>query len=184
MSKTQNLRVLAFSSHTFDASLIDMLTVLMVGGCVCIPDDETRLNNLAGAINDLRVNWADLTPTVVRFLEPAMVPGLETIVLAGEQMSQSNLDTWSRIVISDLLLTLKNSPLTHCRISSMDTAPANALCPLVSTPTSRLIAIRRTSDFLSESAHGLWIPKITISSCQLAVWVNYSPRAQLWLVAI
>jgi non-ribosomal peptide synthetase component F len=179
LSKTQDLRVLAFSSHSFDASLIDMLTVLMVGGCICIPDEETRLNNLAGAINDLRVNWATLTPTVVRFLEPAMVPGLETIVLAGEPMSQSNLDPWSRIVIFDIYLTLKNFPLTHCRISSMHTVPANALWLLVSTPTSRLIAIRRTSDFLSESVHGLWIPRITISSCQLAVWVNYSPRAQL-----
>ncbi|KAH7344235.1 hypothetical protein BKA66DRAFT_580205, partial [Pyrenochaeta sp. MPI-SDFR-AT-0127] len=98
LSSTQDLRVLAFSSHSFDASLIDMLTVLMVGGCICIPDEENRLNNLAGVINDMRVNWATLTPTVVRFLEPAMVPGLETIVLAGEAMSQSNLDTWSRIV--------------------------------------------------------------------------------------
>ena len=83
-----------------------MLTVLMIGGCICIPDEETRLNNLAGAINDMRINWATLTPTVVRFLEPAMVPGLETIVLAGEPMSQSNLDTWSQIVRFSKLVVL------------------------------------------------------------------------------
>ncbi len=99
MSDAPDLRGLAFSSHAFDASLVETLTVLMVGGCICIPDEEKRLNNLAGAINDLRVNWASVTPTVVRFLEPRMVPGFRTIVLVGEAMSQTDLDQWSQIVI-------------------------------------------------------------------------------------
>jgi len=161
-----------------------MLTVLMVGGCICIPNEENRLNNLAGVINDMRVNWATLTPTVVRFLEPEMVPRLETIVLAGEAMSQPNLDTWSRIVISSLSPVHNPIPLTLCRILLMPMARVNALSPHVLTPTSELIAIRRILDFPSVSAHGLWTPKATTGFCQLAVWVNYWPKAQLWLAAI
>lgn len=160
-----------------------MLTVLMVGGCICIPDEENRLNNLAGVINDMRVNWATLTPTVVRFLEPAMVPGLETIVLAGEAMSQSNLDTWSRIVIP-ASHPHNIIPLTPSRISLMPTVRVNALSLHALTPTLEPIAIRRILDFPSVSAHGLWIQRTTTSFCQLAVWVNYSLKAQLWLAAI
>jgi non-ribosomal peptide synthetase component F len=56
-----------------------------------------RLNDIAKAMNDMRVTFAQLTPTFVRFLEPSMVPDLVTIVLMGEAMSQANLETWSKI---------------------------------------------------------------------------------------
>jgi hypothetical protein len=69
----------------------------MIGGTVCIPDEYTRLNDIVKAMNDMRVNWTQQTPTFVRFLEPSMVPTLSSIVLMGEAMSQGNLDTWSQI---------------------------------------------------------------------------------------
>jgi hypothetical protein len=53
---------------------------------VCIPDETTRLNDIAKAMNDMRVTYAQLTPTFVRFLEPSMVPNLVTIVLMGESV--------------------------------------------------------------------------------------------------
>ena len=90
-------RVLQFAAHSFDASIIELITPLMIGGTICIPDEQTRLNDVSKAINDMRVTHALLTPTFVRFLEPAMVPTLVTIVLMGEAMSQANLDTWSKI---------------------------------------------------------------------------------------
>ncbi|OCL10210.1 AMP-binding-domain-containing protein, partial [Glonium stellatum] len=96
MDSTDPLRVLQFASHTFDASLVEILSPLMLGGTVCIPDEETRLNNIAKAIDGMNVTWTCLTPTFVRFLEPSMVPRLATIALVGEAMSQSNLETWSK----------------------------------------------------------------------------------------
>ena len=90
-------RVLQFAAHTFDASLVEMLTTLMIGGCVCIPSEEARLNNISAVINEMHVNWAVLTPSFVRFMEPSSVPGLKTLVLAGEAMSQSHINTWSTI---------------------------------------------------------------------------------------
>ena len=97
MDSTNPLRVLQFASHTFDASLVEILSPLMLGGTVCIPDEETRLNNIAKAINDMNVTWTCLTPTFVRFLKPSMAPGLVTIALVGEAMSQLDLETWSKV---------------------------------------------------------------------------------------
>lgn len=90
-------RVLQFAAHTFDASLVEILTPLMRGACVCIPSEEARLNGIASAINELRVNHAFLTPSFIRFIEPAEVPSLQRLVLAGEALTQANIETWSNI---------------------------------------------------------------------------------------
>ncbi|KAK1759075.1 non-ribosomal peptide synthetase [Echria macrotheca] len=90
-------RVLQFAAHTFDASLVEILTPLMVGGCVCIPSEQERLEDLATAINRMAVNHAVLTPSFVGFLSPSDVPGLRRLVLAGEAMSTSHVATWSHL---------------------------------------------------------------------------------------
>ncbi|QMW46378.1 hypothetical protein G4B11_009833 [Aspergillus flavus] len=92
-----NSRLLQFAAHTFDASLVEILTVLLVGACTCVPSEEARLNNITKVINDMRVNHATLTPSFVDFISISDVPRLETLVLAGEAMSQSHLETWSKI---------------------------------------------------------------------------------------
>lgn len=93
----ENCRVLQFAAHTFDASLVEILTSLMQGACVCIPSEDARLNNVVGAINEMGVNHAVLTPSFIGFVDPAAVPKLRTLVLAGEAMSQAHVKTWSRI---------------------------------------------------------------------------------------
>lgn len=101
INATTPVRALQFAAHSFDASLIELLTPLIIGGTVCIPDEHTRLNDIAKAINEMRVTWTELTPTFVRFLEPNMVPTLASIALVGEAMSQANLDTWTQISLSN-----------------------------------------------------------------------------------
>lgn len=90
-------RVLQFAAHTFDASLVEILTPLMRGATVCIPSEESRLNGIVPAINELHVNHAFLTPSFVRFIAPADVPSLTRLVLAGEALTQANIETWSSI---------------------------------------------------------------------------------------
>jgi non-ribosomal peptide synthetase component F len=97
MDAAKPLRALQFAAHSFDASITELLTPLMIGGTICIPDEQSRLNDIASAINDMRVTWAQLTPTFVRFLIPSMIPTLATIVLMGEAMSQKDLDIWNQI---------------------------------------------------------------------------------------
>lgn len=94
MRLQQSSRVLQFSSYTFDASVVEIFTTLMTGGCVCVPDDETRLNNVAKAINGMKVNWTLLTPSFVQTVSPSDVPGLETLVFGGEAVSQHHVSAW------------------------------------------------------------------------------------------
>ncbi|EEP79831.1 predicted protein [Uncinocarpus reesii 1704] len=99
LSISEESRSLQFAAHTFDASLVEMVTPLLVGGTVCIPSEEARMNDIVGAINEMQVNLAVLTPSFVNFVEPAQVPGLKVLVLAGEAMSQSHVDIWSQITL-------------------------------------------------------------------------------------
>lgn len=98
-------RVLQFSSHTFDVSVSELLTTLVHGGCLCIPDDFTRLNDIAGFIAEKQVNWAFFAPSFARLMNPATVPGLETVVLGGEAPGKDNIERWSGRPGLELIVT-------------------------------------------------------------------------------
>lgn len=75
----QNSRMLQFASYTFDNSLEEMFTTLQRGGCVCVPSEADRLNDIPGAIAKLNVNFMDLTSTVASLLRPEEVPTLKCL---------------------------------------------------------------------------------------------------------
>ncbi|TDZ15057.1 Nonribosomal peptide synthase atnA [Colletotrichum orbiculare MAFF 240422] len=89
------VRVLQYSSFSFDISMLEIFTTLMTGACLCIPSDEHRMNNLADCINELDVNWAMLTPSVAKLIRPDDVPGLKVLCLVGEALPQAVADTWA-----------------------------------------------------------------------------------------
>ncbi|OQD78770.1 hypothetical protein PENANT_c082G03126 [Penicillium antarcticum] len=91
----KNARVMQFASYSFDASIVEMLDTLLVGGCICIPSDKDRNQNLGHAIREMRVNWTLLTPSVARILDPQDVSNLETLVLGGEGMTREDVRRWS-----------------------------------------------------------------------------------------
>ncbi|KAH6714878.1 hypothetical protein BKA61DRAFT_734232 [Leptodontidium sp. MPI-SDFR-AT-0119] len=91
---TPSSRVFQYANYSFDACLQEILTTFMFGGCVCIPSEDRRMNDVVGAINDMDVNWAVLTPSVIRLITPSQVPGLKFLILAGESMSKSDIETW------------------------------------------------------------------------------------------
>ncbi|KAL4969111.1 nonribosomal peptide synthase Pes1 [Aspergillus stella-maris] len=97
MDMDSECRILQFAAHTFDASLFESIAPLIHGGCVCIPSDGERLNDIIRAINRMNVNVVCLTPSFVRFIEPSSIPGVKTIILVGEAMSRSDLESWSHI---------------------------------------------------------------------------------------
>lgn len=98
MGFSSNSRVLQFAAYTFDVSIGDIFTTLAFGGCVCIPSEEDRLDDLAGAIRSLGVNQAYLTSTVAGLLEPSQVPGLKTLAVGGEMVQRDVLTRWSGAV--------------------------------------------------------------------------------------
>ncbi|THC96198.1 hypothetical protein EYZ11_004317 [Aspergillus tanneri] len=90
------VRGLHFASYAFDASLYEIFSVLVNGGCVCIPSETSRMTDLAGFINAFQVNWAVFTPSVLNtLLHPDQVPSLLTVVLGGEAISRDIVDIWA-----------------------------------------------------------------------------------------
>jgi amino acid adenylation domain-containing protein len=87
-------RVFQFAAYTFDMGILDILVTLMRGGCVCVPSDHDRVNNLPRAINAAGANFLSLTPTVGEFLSPADVPQVEVVCFAGEVPNQTTIDRW------------------------------------------------------------------------------------------
>ncbi|KAI0882912.1 non-ribosomal peptide synthetase [Annulohypoxylon maeteangense] len=91
----RHTRALQFASYAFGACLVEIVTTLMHGGCVCIPSDDDRLNNVPDFIKRSEVNWVILTPSYIGTFQPEDVPGLQTLVLVGEPISASIRDTWA-----------------------------------------------------------------------------------------
>lgn len=87
-------RVLQFASYTFDASVMETLSCLLAGGCVCVPSDEDRMNDVAAVIRNMGVTWTLLTPSVAATLKPENVPGLKTLVTGGEAMAAGHVERW------------------------------------------------------------------------------------------
>ncbi|TVY85160.1 Nonribosomal peptide synthetase, partial [Lachnellula suecica] len=91
-------RILQFASYTFDNSLAEIFIALMRGASVCVPSEHDRFNNLAEAVNNLRVNFMDITPTVASFLRPSEVPNVKGLSLGGEPLTKDNIETWGEAV--------------------------------------------------------------------------------------
>lgn len=87
-------RVLQFASFSFDASMGEILTTLMVGGCICIPSEADRLNDVSAVIRHRNVDVAILTPTFAKLLRPEDVPSLRTMILGGESTGKEHIQKW------------------------------------------------------------------------------------------
>jgi amino acid adenylation domain-containing protein len=95
LEMTNSSRVLQFTSYSFDACLLETLTTLISGGTVCVPTDANRSSNLPKIMRDLEITWANLTPLVADILLKEYLPRLQTLVVAGEAMSQDQISYWA-----------------------------------------------------------------------------------------
>ncbi|KAE8547820.1 hypothetical protein EYB25_009613 [Talaromyces marneffei] len=93
---TEDSRVFDFASYAFDVSIDSMLLTLANGGCLCIPSDEDRMNDINGVIRKMRVNYAGITPSVARILEPDVIASLSGLGLGGEAASARDVTIWGR----------------------------------------------------------------------------------------
>ena len=87
-------RVFQFASLTFDAGVMEILTTLIVGGCICIPSDHERMNDIDGAVKRMGVNWMFSTPSLARTFNPESLPTLKTLILGGEAVSAADIPQW------------------------------------------------------------------------------------------
>lgn len=99
---TAESRVLDFASYAFDVSVDSMLCTTLRGGCLCIPSDEDRLNDLSGVIRRMGVTMSNMTPSVARILDSDIIPSLHSLGLGGESCSVGDVSEWgqyTRIVV-------------------------------------------------------------------------------------
>ncbi|KAL4962928.1 uncharacterized protein BDV14DRAFT_202374 [Aspergillus stella-maris] len=133
-----NTRALQYSAYVFDLSLLDVLSTLGFGGCVCVVSEEDRVDipSLTKQMEALKVNFAVLTPTVASLINPMTVPTLSTLVLAGEAVPPSAGETWSPHVTlfngygpaECTILATANGPITNKeKAPSVGTALAGAV---------------------------------------------------------
>ena len=99
---TEKSRVLDFASYAFDVSIDSMFLTVGNGGCLCIPSEEDRLNDINGVIRDMKINYAGITPSMARILDPDVIKSLDVLGLGGEAASARDVNFWgqdTRIVI-------------------------------------------------------------------------------------
>ncbi|SPJ78124.1 uncharacterized protein FTOL_06513 [Fusarium torulosum] len=91
---TSRSRVYDFSSYGFDLSLYNALSTWSAGGCLCVPTDSGRKNDLTGSIRCLRANTLTLTPSTAQTLQPEQLPDVTSIVFAGEALRVQDVAPW------------------------------------------------------------------------------------------
>lgn len=95
---TSEMRMLSFASYAFDACIYEIFVPLVLGGTVCIPPEERRLENISPFLAEARVTAALLTPSYVKTLDPDQLPTIDTLIIAGEAATLDVLHTWQNRV--------------------------------------------------------------------------------------
>lgn len=97
LDMTSATRTLQFADFVFDAVMYEVFMTLVSGGCVCITQEEERLNDISGAIQRMRINYALFSPSTAILLNPSEVPTLRTLCLCGESFPSNMVERWKDI---------------------------------------------------------------------------------------
>jgi amino acid adenylation domain-containing protein len=89
-----NSRLFQSVSYAFVVSVLEQLMALAAGACICVPSEEQLQSDLEGAMCSLNACWSTLTPSVARTLDPAKLPSLKSLLLAGEPVNQADIEKW------------------------------------------------------------------------------------------
>jgi amino acid adenylation domain-containing protein len=92
----EHSRVLDFASYAFDVCIDSMLCTLANGGTLCTPSEERRMNDLSGAMRDMQVTFAGMTPSVARTLDVDILNQLDSLGVGGEGVSASDATSWGQ----------------------------------------------------------------------------------------
>ena len=68
--------------------------ILVVGGTLCVPDDDERQNDLVGALNRSAATLTELTALVARLINPNQLLRLETLIMLGEPIDLRDFAHW------------------------------------------------------------------------------------------
>ncbi|KAK4694271.1 hypothetical protein P7C71_g3281, partial [Lecanoromycetidae sp. Uapishka_2] len=137
-------RILQFAAYSFDISINEMLAALIYGGCVCIPSEHDRMNNLIGFIRDMQVNW--MTGDLVKYDSRGAMTYIgrkdSQIKLRGQRIELADVEYHVRASLPETLsvaaeiINYENHPSLVVFISS-----AEAGKPLTKDTIHRMISV-------------------------------------------
>jgi amino acid adenylation domain-containing protein/non-ribosomal peptide synthase protein (TIGR01720 family) len=87
-------RTFDFASYAFDVSVSNFFMTLASGGCLCVPSDADRQNDLGKAIRNSNANLVHLTPSTARLLDSRTEFNLDTLLFIGEPMGLQDSQGW------------------------------------------------------------------------------------------
>jgi amino acid adenylation domain-containing protein len=92
-----NARVLQFASLSFDASIFEICLALCAGATLRVSSEESRLPgpDLVALLRDEDIDTVTLPPSVCALLPPEALPGLKTVIVAGEACPPSLVSRWA-----------------------------------------------------------------------------------------
>jgi len=90
-------RVLQFASFSFDASVSEIFVTLLAGATLCLGTSEMLAPgpDLLGLLRDQAITTVTLSPSVLAALPNEALPGLRTIITAGEACPASQVARWA-----------------------------------------------------------------------------------------
>jgi amino acid adenylation domain-containing protein len=88
-------RVFDFAPYSFDVAWSNFLHTLCAGGCLCIAREDDMLNDTSAAIVAFKATLINVTPTVLRTINPDQTTTLETVLLSGEMPYRENITRWA-----------------------------------------------------------------------------------------
>ncbi|TMN35576.1 hypothetical protein CWB89_17190, partial [Pseudoalteromonas piscicida] len=99
LTLTPTSKVLQFASASFDASVWDWVMALTCGAELVICPAEVRYDvaTLQAFLAEQGITHVTLPPSLLRLMSPQQDLTLETIVVAGESVSQGCVDTWGGV---------------------------------------------------------------------------------------
>lgn len=89
-------RTLQFASFAFDVTVAEIFTTLSNGGCICLPSDAQRQNDIVAAMKKFRVTVACFTPALIEGLRLETVPTLKTLIVGGDKITRRIVENWSQ----------------------------------------------------------------------------------------
>ncbi|KAH8821998.1 hypothetical protein F5884DRAFT_828155 [Xylogone sp. PMI_703] len=87
-------RVFDFAPYSFDVAWSNFLHTMCAGGCICIAREQDMLNDLSSAISAFDATLINVTPTVLRTIDP-IPPTLQSVLLSGEMPYRENVTKWA-----------------------------------------------------------------------------------------
>jgi amino acid adenylation domain-containing protein len=130
-------RILQLASFCFDVSMLEILTALVHGSCICVPDMALTTNGPAYIINKYKVTWTFMTPSLAKLMVPSMVPTLKTLALGGEPLTKADIQTWAPHTQNSHIQLINGYGPSECSVAATgntnitsDTDPANIGYPV------------------------------------------------------